>query len=666
MSKNWSDQFDVTQWYNVFNVELELDIAPDGFGPFDAVSAYVRAEVRFDCIYSRGCGIVEAINTYGNRSQDLPRRLNNAREMVAAGTINRFQQTATSIVVDSSDPTATDATDVVTRTGQYALPGHKPVPIGKAGPFAVLGQQAGVDGYLGDPPDLTSIYGDAAANILVADDPFPMLMGAFDDWRVTSVATKGGSSGGRPTEALTPWLPEDFTLPNGGLAGKVNPFDDSRASPQLQAQAYNGAVGAAIGYTKGNVIAGDTSTYFESILGTYLANPADCPGGASLCLYDLKSQGQAARNAARGGGALPFRPIPVQAPRDLKGRDVTPRGLFLPSRGLRQAYADGRIQNSTINNMFNISEIDRAFNRGMSQSQTKELKEAYLDIETFDSRLWMRIGRQSIVWGKTELFRVIDQFNPQDLALASLPSLEESRIPMWAFRGVYSLYDVGPLDDVRIEAAFNFDENKGADLGACGEPYTPNPTCLIGAGSLAHTTVGIGVAGIERPPDPWEGIEGWEAGARIEFRYDSFSFAISDFYGFEDLPYIDIIALHTRNVDPVSGRLRQFGASGNCLDGSEDACLKPGPTNVNDPNNAALLADTGNALDAHPANQQFFATTCAATAGFVALDSLACSVGIFNSQLFTQSPSDPSAAFTLSQTLSAGMAGGTLARNILS
>ena len=109
--------------------------------------------------------------------------------------------------------------------------------------------------------------------------------------------------------------------------------------------------------------------------------------------------------------------------------------------------------------MFNISQIDRAFNRGMSQSQTKELKEAYLDIETFDSRLWMRIGRQSIVWGKTELFRVIDQFNPQDLALASLPSLEESRIPMWAFRGVYSLYDVGPLDDVRIEAAFNFDEN---------------------------------------------------------------------------------------------------------------------------------------------------------------------------------------------------------------
>ena len=75
---------------------------------------------------------------------------------------------------------------------------------------------------------------------------------------------------------------------------------------------------------------------------------------------------------------------------------------------------------------FNISEIDRAFNRGASQQDEGELKEAYLDIEMFDSRLWLRVGKQSIVWGKTELFRTTDQFNPQDLALATLPSLEES------------------------------------------------------------------------------------------------------------------------------------------------------------------------------------------------------------------------------------------------
>ena len=97
----------------------------------------------------------------------------------------------------------------------------------------------------------------------------------------------------------------------------------------------------------------------------------------------------------------------------------------------------------------------------------------------------MRLGKQNIVWGKTELFRTTDQFNPQDLSLASLPSLEESRIPLMAFRGVYSLYNIGPLEDVRFEVAINFDEFQGLDFGTCGEPYAPNLVCSVGTGALA-------------------------------------------------------------------------------------------------------------------------------------------------------------------------------------
>ena len=54
--------------------------------------------------------------------------------------------------------------------------------------------------------------------------------------------------------------------------------------------------------------------------------------------------------------------------------------------------------------------------------------EAYVDIEAFEGRLWLRIGKQTIVWGKTELFRTTDQFNPQDLALASLPGAGALRV----------------------------------------------------------------------------------------------------------------------------------------------------------------------------------------------------------------------------------------------
>jgi hypothetical protein len=103
--------------------------------------------------------------------------------------------------------------------------------------------------------------------------------------------------------------------------------------------------------------------------------------------------------------------------------------MFLPSRPLREALASGRLDDAEFARDYRFSESDRAWNRGSSQRQTRELKEAYLDIELLDSNLWLRVGKQTIVWGKTELFRTIDQFNPQDLGLASLPSLEESRVP---------------------------------------------------------------------------------------------------------------------------------------------------------------------------------------------------------------------------------------------
>ena len=174
------------------------------------------------------------------------------------------------------------------------------------------------------------------------------------------------------------------------------------------------------------------------------------------------------------------------------------QGLYLPSSNLRRAL----LEQDFDHHEFNFRQAERAWNRGQSQQETKELKEAYVDVEVLDSRLWMRFGLQNIVWGKTELFRTTDQFNPQDLALASLASLEESRIALFAGRLVYSLYDVGPLEDVRAEFAFNFDRYKPADLGACGEAFTPDLVCGITTGLFFHGMTGVGIVGIDRPPEP--------------------------------------------------------------------------------------------------------------------------------------------------------------------
>ena len=123
---------------------------------------------------------------------------------------------------------------------------------------------------------------------------------------------------------------------------------------------------------------------------------------------------------------LPFRLAPdvpfMQEGVPNAGLD-TAQGLYIPNAGFVRLLErdDLRFRPDQ-----NFSQTDLSLNHGASQGPWNELKEAYLDLEMIDHRLWIRLGRQTIVWGKTELFRAQDQFNPQDIGLSSLPSLEES------------------------------------------------------------------------------------------------------------------------------------------------------------------------------------------------------------------------------------------------
>jgi hypothetical protein len=227
--------------------------------------------------------------------------------------------------------------------------------------------------------------------------------------------------------------------------------------------------------------------------------------------------------------------------------------LFIPSEPLRRQIKEfGSFDQ-------NFTQNELQWNHGASQDEY-ELKEAYVDLELFDSRLWIRAGKQNIVWGKTELFRTTDQFNPVDIGLASLPSFEESRIALWSLRGVWSFFDVGPLEDVRLELAVNYDDFEPIDLGRCGEPYAVWPVCIKTGALWAHGTFGAGLAGEIRPDDPWDDTSGIEVGGRIEFRWSHFSFALMDFYGYEDIPALEQFHSYERNVDVSTGRpLNLFG-----------------------------------------------------------------------------------------------------------
>jgi len=714
LNADFAEDWDVAQWYNVFNLELEFDILDDQIGPFDLISAYVRLEGRYDCVYSNGCGMFRSINAFGNDSKSLPRRLSNAES--ATRSFEVFVENDGRLSEGTTDPVPLDLVsgftviadtdpqqfqpftfnDVRTSAGfqrsgfrnldcdpslggflpcmvdskgllgradgqpdraesrffRGVLDPAAPTPIPTAGPGSTPNQRAQ---FLA--PDGTRIFQEIAT---VCDEsvsescatgitPFEYVLGRFADYRFTQIQGRGGSGGGMPVTILGPWLPDNEIQGTASLAGIVNPFDQSRGSPVLFTGAedkfYRRGGGARpfrpipvfdedqpdMVYDPETGVVTFEGALFEDgvqqpplerlrranaaaraeLESVLAANEAALQSGqisqAQKDELDVAAQARADRALARAANQAAERIDPrlidldgVFDPADQTRDPQNARGLYLPSKPFREAIA-GDLE--SIDEFFNIGETERAFNRGLSQNDEGELKEAYFDIEMFDSRLWLRIGKQNIVWGKTELFRTTDQFNPQDLALASLPSLEESRIALWAFRSVYSFYEVGPLEDFRVELAFNFDEFESNDLGACGEAFTVNLVCAATFGTFAHGFTGIGVAGAEVPDAPWESLRGWEVGGRVEFRWDRFSFAFTDFYGYNDLPAVKRISTFSRNVDPVTGRPRAYGyygdgsASGNpcrTQDGAfqlrtglssyeigravDPACLRPGPT----------------------------------------------------------------------------------------
>ena len=87
LNEKFKEELDLAQWYNVVNVELEFDIAPDGWGPFDLISAFIRAEGRYDALYSDGFGMFPSLNTFGDDAERLPLRLRDAIDKEYGGQI---------------------------------------------------------------------------------------------------------------------------------------------------------------------------------------------------------------------------------------------------------------------------------------------------------------------------------------------------------------------------------------------------------------------------------------------------------------------------------------------------------------------------------------------------------------------------------------------------
>ncbi|MES9819218.1 MAG: DUF1302 family protein [Candidatus Thiodiazotropha sp.] len=111
------------------------------------------------------------------------------------------------------------------------------------------------------------------------------------------------------------------------------------------------------------------------------------------------------------------------------------------------------------------------------------LREAYIDatMPTESGATWnFRLGRQQVVWGRTDLFRVLDVINPVDYSRHNIyDELEDIRIPMWMATGEYRMGATELFDDLNLQFVWNFDEFRPSNLGQGGTPYA-----ILDAGSF--------------------------------------------------------------------------------------------------------------------------------------------------------------------------------------
>jgi len=205
------------------------------------------------------------------------------------------------------------------------------------------------------------------------------------------------------------------------------------------------------------------------------------------------------------------------------------------------------------------------------------LREFYVDatVPLADGKeLGLKLGRQQIIWGRTDLFRVLDIINPVDFSRNNIyDELEDIRIPMWMLETELRTGPGKIFDDLNFSIVWNFDKFRPDNLGQGG---TPNQ--ILDAGSFFRGmknlwdnggTVGnfafgntatnfrphtLGIKDVELPN--WT-LSNTQLGAKIEGVYKDVGFSLNYLYTRQQLPSLHGGVPALNPWGPLSGDLTE-------------------------------------------------------------------------------------------------------------
>jgi hypothetical protein len=278
---------------------------------------------------------------------------------------------------------------------------------------------------------------------------------------------------------------------------------------------------------------------------------------------------------------------------DRNGDTHTWTGLFNTRSAFPLVVQKSSNLNLTCNRCvdLNVDNLDVATGNTDSNGRLYPFRELYADAIIGD--WWIRLGKQQIVWGKTDFFRLQDLINPVDFGQHFFfDSFEDIRIPQWMMSVQWKAGSIGPLTDNAVQVVWNFDEFQQIGLGnpshfwahpfakdtstfAIFNTYFSVEPCFTAAGAAAFTAgtspgaragtaiplsdiCGTGGPQDRRLPSgfgqpvglsenfrPDHEIKNTEAGFRWEFRVSDFRVAVSHWWGWNDIP---VFRFHSVNM----------------------------------------------------------------------------------------------------------------------
>jgi hypothetical protein len=161
-------------------------------------------------------------------------------------------------------------------------------------------------------------------------------------------------------------------------------------------------------------------------------------------------------------------------------------------------------------------------------SDRERLFQAYQEFSAGD--LFVRFGRQILVWGETDGFRLLDNINPTDSSFGGfLISLDERRVPLDMLRTQYRIGDIGPFQEAFLEAYGAIDTSVGY------YPGTPagSPWALPSLGWPSNSSKSFVIT-------PTRTINDIRGGARLVFNALDATFSLAHYYTYFDTPALQV------------------------------------------------------------------------------------------------------------------------------